>query len=212
MNRAVVILVVLLCVALAAPIVAAVAHLIAPGTSTQQPVSPAEMNERMEMAALRFQVYAPVPRVAFIDFAYPADAGEYHRMGGYGVLLMVAFSHERRELPPKRLYAMVDGKEIELDLLTSASSRQDPNTAIGIVFGANRWEGLYAFPVELGRTARELRIDYAANRDGFTVYKFEDDGRAELASLPAGVPQSSRPSPAALTGFVEREYPGFLRK
>jgi hypothetical protein len=182
MNRAVVIMIVLICVALTAPIVAAVTHLIA------------------------------VPRVAFIDFAYPADSREYHQMGGYGVLLMVAFSQERRELPPKRLYAMVDGNEIELDLLTSASSRQDPDTAAGIVFGANRWEGLYAFPVELGRTARELRIDYAANRDGFTVYKFEDDGRAKLASLPAGVPKSPRPPPTALAGFVGREYPGFLRR
>ena len=209
-HSAYVIVGLLFCAAMVTQAAPGEVHLIDPGTWTKQPVSPAAMNKRMEMTALEYRAYAPIPRVGFIDIAYPADAQEYRKLGGYGVLLVVAFSQDRTELPPKRLYAMVRGREVDLDLVTSASSTQDPDTAAGIVFGAHGWEWLYSFPVYLSKKAQELRMDFAAHRDGFTLSKFSGDEGDDLDFLPVRKPKASGPSGSALTDFVKREFPGFV--
>ena len=202
---------ILLCLLAAGPVMAAEVHLIGPGTSTQQPVSPASMNQRLEAAAIKYRQYAPIPRVGFIDIAFPANAQEHRSLNGYGLLLVVALSQESTELPPKRLYGMVKGREVELKLLTSASSIQDPQSTAGIVFGSHRWEGLYAFPVYFSVQARELRIDFGANRDGFSLTRFSGDEDGGLGPLAARKPKASGPSGAALIEFVRREFPGFVR-
>ena len=71
-------------------------------------------------------------------------------------------------------------------------------------------EGLYAFPVYFGVQARELRIDFGANRDAFSLTRFSGDEDGGLGPLAARKPKASGPSGAALIELVRREFPGFV--
>src|SRR5256886_14812020 len=76
-----------------------VIHLVGPGSKTNTPAAPDILARRIAAAARQYQQYAPIPRVAFFDIAYPADTGEYSGMAGYGLLLVTAISQTGTELP-----------------------------------------------------------------------------------------------------------------
>jgi hypothetical protein len=62
-------------------------HLVSPGTTSVAFVGPETVNGRVRAAANDYRQYAPVPRIALFDIAYPASASEYRAVGGYAVLL-----------------------------------------------------------------------------------------------------------------------------
>src|SRR2546422_11316723 len=76
-----------------------VIHLVGPGSKPNPPAAPDILPRRIAAAARQYQQYAPIPRVAFFDIAYPADTGEYSGMAGYGLLLVTAISQTGDELP-----------------------------------------------------------------------------------------------------------------
>src|SRR2546430_13226576 len=49
-------------------------------------VSNAALDARLAAAALQYRSYAPVPRIAFFDLAYPKDSTEAAPTHGYAVL------------------------------------------------------------------------------------------------------------------------------
>src|SRR2546429_7555707 len=53
-------------------------------------VSNAALDARLAAAALQYRSYAPVPRIAFFDLAYPKDSTEAAAMHGYAVLVVTA--------------------------------------------------------------------------------------------------------------------------
>src|SRR2546426_8168854 len=57
-------------------------------------VSNAALDARLAAAALQYRSYAPVPRIAFFDLAYPKDSAEAAAMNGYAVLVVTARSEE----------------------------------------------------------------------------------------------------------------------
>jgi hypothetical protein len=79
-HSAYVIVGLLFCAAIVAQAAPGEVHLIDPGTWTKQPVSPAAMSKRMEMTALEYREYAPIPRVGHRDgftlFKFSGDEGD----------------------------------------------------------------------------------------------------------------------------------------
>lgn len=189
-------------------------HLLDTGSTASGPVAPSAMNERILDAAKEYDAYAPVPRVALFDIAYPLDKKEYAALGGYGVMLVTVITQEKDEIPPKRVYAVVDGSIVELHLFTSVFEKQERNAEINKVFGQYRWDGLYYYPVYLTERAQKLVMDFGSNRDGFVLGKFGEADKSVLSFLGSDIsqPKVSQPPEKGLIKLISREYPGFLAK
>ena len=145
-------------------------HIIDEGSTTYMPVTTDTMWERIRDAAVDYKQHGPIPRSGFFDIAYPADRQEYDKMGGYGVMLITVLSHDREELPPKRVYVKGEKGIVELRELAAKSSTISPtNQEVARTFGTNRVDILYLFPMQLRAQLGELTIDYAKNRTGFVL-------------------------------------------
>ncbi len=96
------------CIALAALSSAAWAqaplHLETDAGWSHGAVSNAALDARLAAAALQYRSYAPVPRIAFFDLAYPKDSTEAAAMHGYAVLVVTAVVQDSTELPLPHVY------------------------------------------------------------------------------------------------------------
>jgi hypothetical protein len=95
-------------------------------TLTRRPVSqgavtPADMTERLEKAAMRTKEQAPkgAARGSSIDFCWPASAEEYQAIGKYVLVLVSVVTQDAAELPLRRVYVTVNGEQTELAKLSS---------------------------------------------------------------------------------------------
>ena len=188
-------------------------HRVDSVTWQTEPVSPSVMNQRVEETAKEYEQYAPIPRVALYDIAYPKDAAEFQQMDGYSILLMVVLTHDPSEIPPARVYASCQGKELPLTLINSLYSKTYPGSLVEKVLGANRWEGLYLLPTYLRIDSKQLLIDFAAHRKNFIFADLSESGPPllEYSSI-IRKPRGKRPPNQALGKFIEREFPGFISK
>jgi hypothetical protein len=185
-------------------------HLIGPNSVQQHPVSPQVIEDRIASAAIQYQAYRPIPRIALFDIAFPANAEEYRSLSGYGVVVVSAVTQAVDELPPSRVFVRVGERDVELKLLSSIRSDIATNDTTSKVFGVHHWDGLYLFPVYLRVQGQTLVMDFAKNRNGFVLGNFNVPATEVLAGLPVAPPISDGPPEAALMDFVVREYPGFL--
>ena len=199
-----------LCLVVGASAHAQQLHLIGPGTVAKQPVSPQVIEGRIAGAAIQYQAYSPVPRIALFDIAFPANAEEYGSLAGYGVVVVSVVTQAADELPPSRVYVRVGNKDVELKLLSSVRSGVAASDISSKVFGVHHWDGLYLFPVYLRLQGQALMMDFAKNRSGFVLGKFDVPTPEFMARLPVAPPLSDMPPEAALIALVVREYPGFL--
>src|SRR3989442_13476306 len=62
-------------------------------------VSNGALDARLEAAARQYRSYAPVPRIAFFERAYPKDSTEAAAMNGYARLVVAAVVPDSNELP-----------------------------------------------------------------------------------------------------------------
>jgi len=187
-------------------------HVFGSRSWTQTPTVPEGMRQRVEESAIEFQQHAPVPRIGLFDIAFPSSATELRDTDGYGVLLMTALSQDERELPPKRLYVTLDGREHVLRLISSTRTAPTQSPNVERVLGANRWDALYLFPVYLMQDGAALSLDFAENRDGFVLGRFSTANRNTLGydMLVGEAPAGDSPPSNAIMRMVAREYPGFL--
>ena len=95
-------------------------------TLTKRPVSqgavtPADMTQRLEKAALRTKEQAPkgAARGSSIDFCWPSSATEYQAIGKYVLVLVSVVTQDAAELPLRRVYVTIDGAQTELTRLSS---------------------------------------------------------------------------------------------
>jgi hypothetical protein len=176
-------------------------------------VTPAEMQRRIEAAASQYKQYAPIPRIAFFDIAYPADATEYADLDGHAVLLITALCQDPAELPLKRVFVLADGQEHDLKVVASVRSKQpNSNEQVAKTFGLYRVDSIYLLPLSLRMKKSELLMDFAEHRTGFRATEFvPTDVPPTVSSLPIRPPSGSGPSEQSLIRFLQREYPGFIR-
>jgi len=81
-----------------------VIHVEDPSRWSGQRVTNAALADRIRSAAIAYRSYAPVPRVAFFDAAYPRDSAELVEMNGYAIVVVTALSQDSTELPLARVY------------------------------------------------------------------------------------------------------------
>jgi hypothetical protein len=164
------------------------------------------MEQRLREVAEQY-ADAFIERIALSDVAFPSDAAEAERLGGYTVVLVTATSQEPEELPPARVYLACgdDGDDDDtLDLPLVAARKGLIEASWGRVVGPFRYDGIYVIPVQaLTLPVCRLVIDYAKNRQGQVVTVFDAGVPADVVVLPPSHP----PSPEALQEIIEREYP-----
>ena len=187
-------------------------HLVGPGSWAESPVALDAMNQRVEEAAAEYREHAPVPRIALFDIAYPATQTELEATGGYGILLITALSQDLSELPPKRVVVSSHGNEHVLEQLHSTAVIESHSSSVAKVLGEHRWDGLYLYPLILVEDGAVLKMDFAANRNGFVLSHLSTAEIQNLAYAANLNNVSSDPIAArrAALELVAREYPGFV--
>jgi hypothetical protein len=193
--------------ACATPREEATVHVEARGETEYIPLSETRLDSRLVEAAREYEPYAPVPRIALFDMSLPADQQEYEALSGFAVIVITALSQEAAELPPKRVFVRVEGKEIDLTQLASRLGTDPDPPLVARVLGTSRFDGLYLYPMAYRARSAQLLLDFALNRSDFVIVTFplvpETDG------FPISEPTAEQPDPEALARFIAREVPIF---
>ena len=189
-----------------------VTHVIGATEWGKQPVTPAHMNQRIEEAAVKFAANAPIPRIVLYDIAFPEDEKEYAALDGNAVILLTAASQNRDELPLQKVYAVSEGKEIELPLLKVVLAELEQNDVASVkTFGRFRADALYLLPMSLRVKNVDLLVDFQVNKTAFKIAAFGTPLPDDVNHLVSIKPSGAGPSQAALETFIKREYPSFFQ-
>ncbi len=186
-------------------------------TLNQRPVSqgavtPADMTERLEKAALRTKEQAPkgAARGSSIDFCWPSSAEEYQAIGKYVLVLVSVVTQDAAELPLRRVYVTVDGEQTELTKLSSQRRDVKKGSTTFSILGPFREDGFYVAPAGLMRRDGYLQADFATRRNSFNLYKLPGTPpefiKADNDPMPA---KDATPNVPALKALLTREYQGF---
>jgi hypothetical protein len=186
-------------------------------TLTQRPVSqgavtPEDMTERLEKAALRTKAQAPkgAARGSSVDFCWPSSAEEYQAIGKYVLVLVSVVTQDAAELPLRRVYVTVNGEQTEL--LKLSSQRRDVKKASTTfsILGPFREDAFYVAPAGLMMSDGYLQADFVIRRENFNLYKLPgtapDFIKADKDPMPA---KDAAPDMPALKALLRREYQGF---
>jgi hypothetical protein len=170
----------------------------------------AALDGRIRDAALQYRNYAPVPRVALFDIAYPRDCAELFALKGHAVMVVSAVAQDSSELPPARVYAVLGGSQRPLSQLAGVQSRV-ADTIISATFGGFRHDALYLLPIEASRASGDVLLDFASHRQGFRLTHLSGQVPSALQSCSAAPSEGQAPPPVAVWGLVMREYPDLAR-
>ncbi|MBK6750423.1 MAG: hypothetical protein IPG67_10520 [Acidobacteria bacterium] len=186
-------------------------HVIDAPIWRDQPATPERMSQRIEEAAIRYQANAPIPRVILYDIGYPRDEKEYSALDGNAVILITAVAQDKLELPLKRVYVTIDGKEIELKQIKLVLSESPSNkSASAKTFGAFRADALYILPIKLRMAIGDLNADFAANKTGFKMAAFGTPVSDDVGQIIAKGIRGPGLNEPALDKFIKREFPSFF--
>lgn len=178
-----------------------------------KPATPERMNQRIEEAAIKYQANAPIPRAVLYDIGYPHNDQEYAALDGNAIILITALVQDREELPIKRIYVMIDGKDIELKPIKQVLSEQPATrNQVAKTFGAFRMDALYLLPVHLRMKPADLLVDFAKNKMGYKIAVFGTPVSADVSKLVMKTPTGAGPSNQVLDEFIKREFPSFFEK
>ena len=184
-----------------------VEHAVSDDPASNGPVSASDIETRLDKAAQADAKIGQVERFVDYDLALPRDAGEYSRLGGYGVVLLIAISHDSDELPLRKVYIRSGGHDTPLRRLYRVADEPGEATAVRSVFGQYREYEFFLVPVGLAISDHQLLCDFAAHRDGFAVGSTPEDPpfylNPQLYQRTGGTP-----SKAQLRDFIKREWPG----
>ncbi len=137
------------------------------------------MSERLEEAAGEYEKHGPVPRIAEIDYSFGKTLGVYRELNAHGVLMIAAQCRDENELPLKKVYVKIGGRETDLVLLLSREYTIT-GTKSAKVFGNRRVDSFYLIPYAYTRIKCALYADWGKNRDGFIVAEFPDDAEPDF--------------------------------
>jgi hypothetical protein len=178
----------------------------------QNPVTSAEMTERLEKSAVRTAKSAPqgAARGASVDFTWPADAEEYRKLAKHVLVLVSVVTQDAAELPLRRVYVDSNGKQTALTRLSSQRSSVARGSVTFSVLGPHREDGFYLAPAGALIADGHLQADFAVRRIGFNLYRLPgtppDFIKADGDPMPA---RDARPDMPALKTMLQREYRGF---
>jgi len=173
---------------------------------SHSPISNAALDGRLAQSAVEYRAYAPIPRLAMYDLAYPKDSAEAVTLGANAVLVVTAVVQDSTELPLTRVYLVsASGTQDLAPVALRASHVADGSVASTL--GRYRLDAIYLLPLASRGTAGDLLADFAVHRRGFRLTTFT--GQVPDAVLQLGrLPSVSTPPPAtAVWALVRREYP-----
>jgi len=179
---------------------------------SQGAVTPADLTERLEKAALRTREQTPkgAARGSSIDFCWPSSAEEYRSTGKYVLVLVSVVTQDAAELPLRRVHVTVDGTKTELVRLSSQRSDVAKDSTTYAILGPYREDGFYVAPAGLMLRNGYLQADFAIRRSDFNLYKLPgtppDFVKADTHPMPA---RDAAPNMPALKALLLREYNGF---
>jgi uncharacterized protein DUF2314 len=178
-----------------------------------QPATPARMVQRIEEAAVQYAAHAPIPRIVLYDIGYPHGDQEYAALDGNAVILLTAVSQDRDELPLQRVYAVSEGKQIELQLIKVVLAElTTADSAVTKTFGRFRADALYLLPMSLRIKNCDLLVDFQRNRLAFKVATLGTPLPDDLNKLMQTKSSGAGLSQNALEVFIKREYPTFFQE
>jgi len=168
------------------------------------------LDGRLSQAAMQYRSYAPVPRIAFYDIAFPKDCAEFTSMSGHAVLVVTAVVQDSTELPPARIYFGSGSGGTDLLRIGGVQSRV-ASADVRATFGQFRVDALYLLPSRPNVGARDILMDFAAHRQGFRLAQLSGQVPKPLAACVEADTRSQLPSDSALWALVRREYPDLSR-
>lgn len=180
-------------------------HLSADSLSvSNDAMSTAAMTARLKKDAEQYAQYAPVPRMAEMDISFGADADEFKKLSGYGILYIPSLNRDNSEYPIKRVYIKQGNVVTELQKIGEINiGVQDKD--IVTTFGKNRIDYYYLIPYQLTQVYSELMIDWSNNRKEFVLTKFPNENAVDYDTQKIDI-QSKEIDKASLKNFLKREY------
>jgi len=179
---------------------------------SQNPVTSAEMTERLEKSAVRTAKTAPkgAARGSSVDFSWPSDPEEYRALARHVLVLVSVVTQDKAELPLRRVYVTANGQPTELTRLSSQLSDVRKESTTFTILGPYREDGFYLAPAGAMMADGYLQADFAVRRNGFNLYKLPgtppDFIKADGNPMPA---PDAKPETPALKAMLQREYTGF---
>lgn len=171
-------------------------------------VTNAAIDARIQNAETQARAYAPIPRFALYDMAYPKDSTEAAAMHGYAILVVTALVQDSTEFPLARVYVRDATGDHALTLAASiASFVPASQSAVRSTFGRFRWDAIYVIPLASRANVGDLLADFATLRQGFRLTHYAGDVPAQLARLKLSGAAGATPPDAVVWTMIRREYP-----
>ena len=187
-------------------------------TLSQRPVSqgavtPADMTERLEKAAVRTKEQAPkgAARGSSVDFCWPSSVEEYRAIGKYVLVLVSVVTQDAAELPLRRVYVTVNGEQTELTRLSSQRRDVAKGSTTFSILGPFREDG---FLRRARRPDDERWLSAGRLRDPVATTSISISCRARRRTSSRRTitrcrPRDATPNMPALKALLTREYQGF---
>jgi hypothetical protein len=186
-------------------------HLVSEQSQVDGAVTSTDLDRALEQDGKQLQSIAAqnVDRLVKFDAAFPIDHGEYETFRGYMIVLFMAVTHDKQELPLRAAYLRVNGTDTKLKKVLSVFHETPRHSVAREVFGPYREFAFYLVPIEAVVGVHELLCDFAKNRTEFVV---EDTpfSPPDYLSPETAIPAATLPSSGTIRTFLEREYPGFV--
>ena len=126
----------------------AAAQMLSQRPVSQNPVSPADMTGRLQKSAIDTAKVAPkgAARGSSVDFCWASSPEEYRALAKHVLVLVSVVTQEAAELPLRRVYVNIDGRETELTRLSSQRSSVRKGSITYSILGPYREDGFYLAP------------------------------------------------------------------
>ncbi len=175
---------------------------------TTQPGTPAAIQRRIKDAAKQYEEYAPIPRIALYDVAFPKDRREYEALNKHAIVLVTAITQDPAELPLSRVYIRRRGQDAKLTKVVAWRSETESDSLTRKVFGKYREDAFYLLPIETYFEPGLLLLDYEQNRFEFILSEYPKE--VELDFLASDKDRTSKkgvriPS-ATIQEILAREF------
>jgi len=169
------------------------------------PASADQITKRLKQDALTYLKYAPIPRIAEMDFAFGANRDEYEKLNGNGILYITSLNQDTTEYPIKKVYLKTNTSTIELEKIGEINVGIDDKD-IRTTFGKNRVDYYYLLPYSFTQTQCKLLIDWNNNRKEFLLASFPNDNKLDYLSGNASSMQKKEIDMHFLEVFLQREF------
>lgn len=144
-----------------------------------------------------------VPRGSLFDIALPANGLEFNALAGNAVLLITAFTHDRNELPLKRIYMRNASGDTDLRVVHMRTMPM-PSEQACRVLGTYRMDYFVCLPYDEACKDGMVLVDWNTGRTNYSIVQLPIN--IQLPFKPLAKDMLLLPDQEVLTEFMEREF------